>query len=43
MNHIQSVYETLQRKGKVKEPLPHLLIISDEFAELKANQPDFAG
>jgi len=31
----------LFKEGKVTEPLPHLLIISDEFAELKANQPDF--
>ena len=34
-------YQKLYRDGKVKEPLPHLLIISDEFAELKKEQPDF--
>ena len=27
--------------GIVKEPLPHILIIIDEFAELKKEQPDF--
>ena len=40
VNHINQ-YMKLFKEGKVKEPLPHLLIISDEFAELKANQPDF--
>lgn len=34
-------YQTLFKEGKVSEPLPHLIIICDEFAELKANQPDF--
>ena len=34
-------YQTLYRKGLVKEPISHLFIISDEFAELKAQQPDF--
>ena len=34
-------YQKLYRDGKVSEPLPHLLIISDEFAELKKEQPDF--
>lgn len=34
-------YQKLYREGKVKEPLPHLFIISDEFAELKKEQPDF--
>ena len=34
-------YQKLYRAGKVKEPLPHLFIISDEFAELKAQQPEF--
>lgn len=40
VNHINQ-YMKLYKEGKVHEPLPHLLIISDEFAELKANQPDF--
>ena len=34
-------YQRLYRAGKVKEPLPHLFVISDEFAELKAQEPDF--
>lgn len=34
-------YQKLYREGKVNEPLPHLIIISDEFAELKKDQPDF--
>lgn len=35
------MYQTLYRIGKVKEPLPHLFIISDEFAELKSQEPEF--
>ena len=34
-------YQRFYREGKVKEPIPHLFIISDEFAELKSQQPDF--
>ena len=34
-------YQRLYREGKVSQPLPHLLIVSDEFAELKKDQPDF--
>lgn len=34
-------YQKLYRDGVVSEPLPHLFIISDEFAELKNQQPDF--
>jgi len=34
-------YQRFYREGIVKDPLPHLIIISDEFAELKAQQPDF--
>ena len=34
-------YQKLFRERKVSEPLPHLFIISDEFAELKKEQPDF--
>ncbi len=34
-------YQRLFREGKVTEPLSHLFIISDEFAELKAEQPEF--
>ena len=34
-------YQRFFREGKVKEPISHLFIISDEFAELKAQQPEF--
>lgn len=34
-------YQKLYRQGKVSEPLPHLIIVSDEFAELKRDQQDF--
>ena len=34
-------YQKFFREGKVKEPISHLFIISDEFAELKSQQPDF--
>lgn len=40
VNHINN-YNTLVKTGVAKEPLPHLFIISDEFAELKKEQPDF--
>lgn len=34
-------YQQYYRKGLVDEPLSHLLIICDEFAELKQQQPEF--
>ena len=34
-------YQELYREGKLSEPMSHLFIISDEFAELKSQQPDF--
>lgn len=34
-------YQSYYHEGKLKEPLPHLFIVCDEFAELKAQQPDF--
>ncbi len=48
VNHING-YTKLYKKGKTgatdgvypTEPLPHLFLISDEFAELKANEPEF--
>ncbi len=40
VNHIND-YIKLYKKGTVSEPLPHLIIIVDEFAELKAEFPDF--
>ena len=40
VNHING-YNKLFKEKKVEEPLPHLFLISDEFAELKREQPDF--
>ena len=51
VNHINA-YTKLYKQGKgitdvnekekyPTEPIPHLFLISDEFAELKANEPDF--
>ena len=40
VNHIND-YIKLYKKGIVKQPLPHLIIIVDEFAELKSEFPDF--
>lgn len=40
VNHIDQ-YSRLYRQGAAAEPLPHLIIISDEFAELKKEQPAF--
>ncbi|MCM1026240.1 MAG: type VII secretion protein EssC [Roseburia sp.] len=34
-------YQKMYRDGLVEEPIPHLFIISDEFAELKSQQPEF--
>ena len=34
-------YQKFFKEGLVTEPVPHLFIISDEFAELKSQQPDF--
>ena len=34
-------YQRLYRDGVIKEPMSHLIIVCDEFAELKAQQPDF--
>ena len=34
-------YQQYYRKGMLDEPLSHLLIICDEFAELKQQQPEF--
>lgn len=34
-------YQQMYRDKVVSEPLPHLFIISDEFAELKMQQPEF--
>lgn len=34
-------YTQLYKSGKASVPIPHLLIIIDEFAELKKEEPDF--
>ena len=34
-------YQKLYREGMIEEPMAHLFIISDEFAELKSQQPEF--
>ena len=34
-------YQKFFREKKIKDPMPHLFIISDEFAELKSQQPEF--
>ena len=40
VNHINQ-YQKKYKLGEVEEPMPHLFLISDEFAELKQEQPDF--
>lgn len=40
VNHISN-YIAKYKRGEVQQPIPHLIIIVDEFAELKAEQPDF--
>lgn len=40
VNNINA-YTSLYKSGNAKEPMPHLFIIIDEFAELKREEPDF--
>ena len=40
VNNIDA-YTRLYKNGETKVPLPHLLIIIDEFAQLKVEEPDF--
>lgn len=40
VNHIDQ-YIAKYREGAAQVPLPHLILIVDEFAELKAEQPEF--
>lgn len=40
VNHIDQ-YIAKYREGSAPVPLPHLILIVDEFAELKAEQPEF--
>lgn len=34
-------YHKLYHEGRVSEPMPHLVIVADEFAELKKEEPEF--
>ncbi|MGX2958102.1 type VII secretion protein EssC [Peribacillus sp. JNUCC 23] len=40
VNHIND-YADLYKKDVAEVPLPHLFLISDEFAELKSEEPEF--
>ncbi len=40
VNHIDK-YQKLYKNGEATEPMPHLIIVSDEFAELKKEEPEF--
>ncbi|ARJ50997.1 type VII secretion protein EssC [Staphylococcus lutrae] len=40
VNHINHYHKRF-KEGIAKDPMPHLFIISDEFAELKSEQPEF--
>lgn len=40
VNHIDK-YQRLYKSGMASQPLPHLIIVADEFAELKKEEPDF--
>lgn len=40
VNHIND-YIRLFKEGEAEQPLPHLILIVDEFAELKSEQPEF--
>ena len=40
VNNINN-YTRLYKSGEAAQPIPHLLIIIDEFAELKKEQPEF--
>lgn len=40
VNHIDA-YQMKHKKGLATEPMPHLILISDEFAELKSQEPEF--
>jgi len=40
VNHIDQ-YQKLFKENVADEPMPHLFLISDEFAELKSEKPEF--
>lgn len=40
VNHIDA-YTQLYRENKVAEPMPHLILVVDEFAQLRKEEPEF--
>ncbi len=40
VNHIDA-YSRLYQEGKAEKPMPHLILVIDEFAELKKEEPEF--
>lgn len=40
INHIDD-YQRMYREGRLREPMPHLILVADEFAELKKEEPEF--
>lgn len=44
-NHVSNLdiykYQAMYRNGELTEPLQHLILVSDEFAELKEQESDF--
>ena len=40
IDHIDR-YQKLYHEGKIPEPLPRLILVADEFAELKKEEPEF--
>lgn len=40
VNHVED-YTRLYKEGKVPEAVPHLILVVDEFAELKKEEPEF--
>lgn len=34
-------YQRMYKRGQIAKPMPHLVLISDEFAELKREEPEF--
>ncbi len=41
VNHIDKYQKIYEKNKDSMDPLPHLIIIADEFAELKSQQPEF--
>lgn len=40
VNHIDA-YTDLYRQGRAQEPMPHLILVVDEFAQLRKEEPEF--